>query len=546
MSDPVRLREWGGILDSAPCGFLRFSDDGTVFRANTTLSKMLGLPVSEIEGSHAAEILDQAGKVFFQTHFFPTLRIEGSVNELYLTLVGKDGTKIPVLLNAVRREKAEGCFNDCVIVGIEERDRFENALLKAKKEAERANQSKEIALVELSEAIESLALAKEEADAASLAKDAFLAALSHELRTPLTPVLLMASELERNSALPSEIREQMSMMRRNIELEATLIDDLLDVSRIKHGKLTLNRATFDLHEIVAQTEEIVLRDVEEKQINLIIDVQASAHHVNGDPARIEQVIWNLLKNAIKFTPENGTITVTTKNDENGRIIVEVSDTGVGIPGEQLPVIFTRFEQGHATGKHRFGGLGLGLSISQAIVLAHEGEIGAESQGEGQGATFSFSLQTINKSVPVRVPDTDCTEPAEGMRILVVEDHESTRLVVVQLLSKLGHEAIAVGTIEEAKKEFYSRQFDLVISDIGLPDGDGLELMREIRSCSEVPSIALSGFGMPEDVKRIKAAGFTNQLTKPIKMERLNALIYETTCVATTTARPRPAATWVPE
>ncbi|MDF1738616.1 MAG: ATP-binding protein [Verrucomicrobiales bacterium] len=526
MSEPEKLHGLGDILDHAPCGFLRFNDDGTVLRANTTLSEMLGIPVSAIEGVHASSLLTQAGKVFFQTHFFPTLRMQGNVNELYLSLMSKDGAKIPVLINAVRSEKPEGCFNDCIIVGIKERERFEHALLQAKKEAERANELKEIALTELSEANESLALAKDAADAASLAKDSFLAALSHELRTPLTPVLLTASDLERNEVLPPEIREQMSMIRRNVELEATLIDDLLDVSRINHGKLTLNRAPFDLHEIVAQTEEIVLSEVEEKQISLVMDLQASSHHVNGDPARIEQVIWNLLKNAVKFTPEKGTVTVTTKNDAKSCVVVEVSDTGIGIPAEQLPVIFTQFEQGHATGKHRFGGLGLGLSISQAIVFAHEGRIGAESEGEGKGSTFSITLPTIEKPVEASSPDPENPGAVEGMRILLVEDHESTRLVVSRLLSKVNHDVIAVGTVEAAREAFDSQPFNLVISDLGLPDGSGLDFMSEIRSRSEVPSIALSGFGMPEDVKRIKASGFTKQLTKPIKMDRLNALICE--------------------
>ena len=524
MNEPEAQHRIGGILDQAPCGFLRFGDDGTVLRVNSTLVKMLDLPAVEVEGKPVSHLFDQGGKVFFQTHFFPTLRMHGKVKELYLSLKCKDGSKIPVLINAVRSEEEDGIFNDCIIVGIAERERFEDALLQAKKEAEEAKRSNEKALIELKAAMDSLALAKEEADAASLAKDAFLAALSHELRTPLTPVLLTASELEKNESLSPDVREQMSMMRRNIELEATLIDDLLDVSRIRHGKLTLNRSQVDLHEILKQTEEIVLHDFENKGVTMSLRANAAFHHVNGDPARIEQVIWNLLKNAVKFTPENGTVAVATRNDEENRIIVEVKDSGVGIPRDLLSTIFNRFEQGNATGKHRFGGLGLGLSISEAIVAAHEGEIRAESEGEGKGATFSFSLDTIEK------PDVPCQQrcddsrPVESLNILLVEDHESTRLVISRMLSRMNHVVTDVGTLEAARDSFASGVIDLVISDLGLPDGNGLDLMREIRADSNVPAIALSGFGMPEDVQRIKDVGFTSHLIKPVKVDKLISMI----------------------
>ncbi len=527
MSELETLHELGDILDQAPCGFLRFRDDGTVLRVNSTLVEMLDLPAAEIEGKHVSSTLAQAGKVFFQTHFFPTLRMHGRVKELYLSMMCKDGTKLPVLINAVRSEGPDGVYNDCIIVGISERERFEDALLQAKKEAEQAKLLKENALIELKEAMESLALAKEEVEAASLAKDAFLAALSHELRTPLTPVLLTASELEHNQSLSPGIREQMSMMRRNIELEATLIDDLLDVTRIRHGKLTLNRSPVDLHEILIQTKEIVLHDFERKGVTMSLCAEAAAHHVNGDAARIEQVIWNLLKNAVKFSPENGTVTVTTKNDDRNRIIVEVTDKGVGIPQDQLSTIFKRFEQGHATGKHRFGGLGLGLSISKAIVFAHDGEIRAESEGAGSGATFSFILDTIDRPDPPCQSGRDDSVPVERLSILLVEDHESTRLVISRVLSKMNHAVTDVGTLEAARSAFEAGVFDLVISDLGLPDGNGLDLMREIRAENEVPSIALSGFGMPEDVQRINEAGFTAHLVKPIKVDRLITLIRET-------------------
>ncbi len=528
MSNPVAkvVKKMGQDLDTAPCGFLRFSDDGTVVCANTTLANMLGLNVNQIEGSPISAILTQGAKVFFQTHLYPSLRMHGQVKELYVSLKTKKGTPMPVLVNAVRNEYQEEAVTDCVIVEIVERSRFEEALVLAKKEAERANKLKETALVELKEANASLARAKEEADAASRAKDDFLAALSHELRTPLTPVLLIASTLEKNESLPRDIREQMSMMRRNIELEATLIDDLLDVTRIRHGKLTLNVAQVDIHEILKHTAEIVLNDCEEKQINLTLKMEAPRHHLSGDAARIEQVIWNLVKNAIKFSPERETIVVTTGNDDEKRIVVEVIDKGVGIPVSQLKTIFDQFEQGHATGRRRFGGLGLGLSISNAIVKAHGGELHAFSEGPGLGATFSLSLDSIAAPKKETSPVIENSANSSQKHILLVEDHETTRLVISRTLKGRGHEVVDVGSLAEAQGEFQPGKFDLVISDLGLPDGCGLDLMREIRDCCDTPSIALSGFGMPEDVRRMTDAGFSAHLIKPIKLDQLFVLIHE--------------------
>ncbi len=379
-------------------------------------------------------------------------------------------------------------------------------------------------VTEQREVNDAMALAKEQSEAASRAKDDFLAALSHELRTPLTPVLMTAAALASDPELPTELREQLGMMRRNIELEARLIDDLLDLTRISRGKLSIAPVPTDLHGLIQHTAEIVRSDGLNKKVRMFFTLEAERHHALADPARLQQVIWNLIKNALKFTPTGGTITVSTRNDAEGWIVVSVEDTGIGISAAALPHVFKAFEQGDIAGQHRYGGLGLGLAISHAIVQVHGGALRAESSGAGQGATFSISLGTVD--APAATTPAAARLPAQRgtLRLLIVEDHETTRTVLSRLLSRDGHTVTTAGTVHEALLAFDAARFDLVISDLGLPDGSGLDLMRELQRQRPVPGIALSGYGMEEDLRQTKAAGFFAHLVKPVNMGQLRQLL----------------------
>ncbi len=379
-------------------------------------------------------------------------------------------------------------------------------------------------ITELKQAEEALREAKKRAEAASQAKDDFLAALSHELRTPLTPVLMVATALENDATLPEETLGQIAVLRRNIELEARLIDDLLDLTRISHGKLTIAPVVADVHEVLHHAGEVVRSDSLVQELSIVFHPDAVRHHARADPTRLQQVFWNLLKNAVKFTPPGGKITVNTSNDESGRIIVSVVDTGMGIGSGALPHIFTAFEQGAATGQHRFGGLGLGLAISQAIVTAHGGKIHAESEGLGLGATFTVVLDTVEPPVASTPNQPKSASPVRALRLLVVEDHETTRTVLTQLLTRRGHQVTPAANVHEALAAYGAAIFDVVISDLGLPDGSGLDLMREIQRQRPVPAIALSGYGMDGDLRRTQEAGFNAHLVKPVKIDQLRRLI----------------------
>jgi signal transduction histidine kinase len=362
--------------------------------------------------------------------------------------------------------------------------------------------------------------AKETAEAASAAKDRFLAVLSHELRTPLTPVLMTVASLEQDTQLPPELREDMAMIRRNVELETKLIDDLLDLSRITSGKLRLRLQPVNINEAVRQVCAICGPQIDEKRIRLTAQFDARAGFVSADVARLQQVLWNVVKNAAKFTPESGEIHVATICD-NTRCRVIVRDSGIGIVPEMLPRVFDAFEQGAGVTR-QFGGLGLGLAISKALVELHGGAIRVESDGEGKGATFIIDIPAAvagAKDSGVKKPKASGGRPA-NLRLLVVEDHADTARTLARILKSTGFSVSVAQSVAEAVEAAGREHFDVLLSDIGLPDGSGYDLVRSLSAAGPVKAIAMSGFGMEEDLRKSREAGFTEHLVKPVNVAEL--------------------------
>lgn len=374
--------------------------------------------------------------------------------------------------------------------------------------------------------------------AALRAKDDFLAALSHELRTPLNPVLLVASDAAANPDLSAATRADFEMIRRNVELEARLIDDLLDLTRITRGKLSLDLRLLDVHFVLKEAVSTVRAEAEIKNIEIELDLRAEDPSVYGDAVRLQQVFWNVLKNAVKFTPDSGKVAVKTFAGD-GSLFIKVIDTGIGLKPAELERVFDAFSQGeHADGMtHRFGGLGLGLAISRRLIELHSGSIHASSSGPGTGSTFTIQLPlmrseqnagakiTAGSAAAAKLSSTT-TLTKRPRRILLVEDHEQTRTVLMQLLVRRHYDVVPAGSVAQARAEADngSRKFDLVISDIGLPDGNGYDLMNELREKFNLKGIALTGYGMERDVARSQSSGFIAHLTKPVRMETLdNAL-----------------------
>lgn len=375
-------------------------------------------------------------------------------------------------------------------------------------------------ITERKRAEETLRSAKESAEAANRVKDQFIAKLSHELRTPLTPVLLAAAQWQAQADLPASVRGDLAMVCRNLNLEARMLDDLLDVNRILHGKLSLRQETLHVHQVIAEALTVVAAAIEAGRLKITLQLQAGNDCVSADPARVQQILWNLLTNAIKFTPEGGSLCITTSNDAEGELLVQVADTGRGIEPELLSRLFEPFEQGGQHTNRHYGGLGLGLTICKSFMELHGGSITAQSEGLGHGATFTLRFPTVCGSASVAMAPPCTSSPAgdapqAGRRVLLVEDHPDTGALLSRLLRSWGHEVRMAGSVASALEAASAESFDLLISDLGLPDGSGHDLMRQLAARGPIQAIAVSGYGASEDIRQSRDAGFAAHLTKPV-------------------------------
>jgi PAS domain S-box-containing protein len=492
------------ILDTAATGLVHCSADLRYVSVNRAYAQWLGRGIEQIVGR---PMVDGLGHTAFEViRPYVERVLQGERVEFETELPLQNGLKY---IQAVFAPDRNSCGH---IVGwvasvtdISRRRRAEQELLAAKAKAEEAQLA---------------------AEAASRAKDHFVAVLSHELRNPLTPVLLALAAMEK--LMPKEGEEVLEIARRNVELEARLIDDLLDVTRIVRGKVELDRKVVELATILHHAAEVCRADIEGRRLRFGITIEDGSHPVYADAARLQQVFWNLIKNAVKFTPNGGCVSVRCRRD-GGHAIVQVADSGEGIAAEALPRLFDAFEQESRATTRQFGGLGLGLAISKALVELHGGTIRVHSAGKGQGATFTVKLPVANPQETRKlITPSAITEPpiaARKLRILIAEDHGDTAKILRQLLIAEGHQVKAAGDVATALELARHEEFDVLVSDIALPDGSGLELMRELRNLQRRPAgIALSGFGMADDLRKSRDAGFQEHLTKPVNFDVLLAAI----------------------
>ncbi len=364
-------------------------------------------------------------------------------------------------------------------------------------------------------------------------KDHFMAVLSHELRTPLTPVLAAVSLLERDERLDDDTRAILEMVRRNVTIEARLIDDLLDMTRIARGQIVLDRRPVDLNLVVDGAVEVCRPDLDAGAVALEVDWEDGTYPVDADAVRLQQVFWNLLRNAIKFTPRGGHVRIRGRRQGDGHAVVEVSDDGVGIDPDLLPHLFTAFQQGDADQIRKFGGLGLGLAISKTIVELHGGTVTARSGGKDHGATFSIRLPILVGASPILLKEepgkSGPESPCPPLRILLVEDNADTGKVMSRLLASDGHSVRLAPDVASGLRLAGEQKFDLLISDLSLPDGSGLDLMRTLRQRgSTLTGISLSGYGQEQDIAESHESGFATHLTKPVLYDVLEATIRQVT------------------
>ncbi len=380
--------------------------------------------------------------------------------------------------------------------------------------------------------------ARSEAERATRLKDEFVATMSHELRTPLNAIVGWASILRRDRS-PKTVLQGVDVIERNAKLQARMVEDLLDMSRILSGKLAMELQRTDLAAVLEAAVAGVRPMAEAKSVRLHIATSPTCP-VNGDPGRLQQVFWNLLTNAIKFTPNSGLVTVFTREVERegtGSVEISVSDSGQGIDPKFLPYVFDRFRQADASTTRRHGGLGLGLSIVKSLVDMHQGTVEAQSPGEGQGATFIVCLPLAEAHAALDAPceriaidfDED-TSPLAGLRVLVVDDEADARTLAQRVLEERGAEVVAVASAAQALEaiEGGNSGVSIVVSDIGMPERDGYDFIRDMRAMpgatGRVPAIALTALARDEDRKRTLLAGYQVHISKPVDPAELVMVI----------------------
>ncbi|WP_036267291.1 ATP-binding response regulator [Mastigocoleus testarum] len=514
------------LFEGVPIGLYRLTPTGTVLEANSTLIKLLGYQDGQEE-------LLRNQRIDFYVD--PTIYLEWKAKLDTVGILKSDEVQLRRWNNeliwvrhsaqAIRSEWGELLYYEGVIEDITQQKQAEierNQLLEREQEA------------------------RAEAEAANRIKDEFLATLSHELRTPLNAILGWVQIINRPKIGPKQMARGLEIIKRNSKTQAQLIDDLLDVSRIIRGKLELQVAPIDLGKVINVALDTVSLSARAKRINLRFEKNSDLENIYGDFSRLQQVIWNLLVNAIKFTPIGGTVNINLEEIQSYAQI-RVIDTGIGIEAKYIPYIFDRFNQVEGTSKRKYSGLGLGLAIVRYIVEGHGGEVFAESPGKGKGSTFTVKLplpvtsDTSSKEQPFLLADPLNEFPdLSNLNILLVEDEDDSREFVTIVLEQCGATVTSTSGVREALEAFDHQPPDILISDIAMPEEDGYDLISKIRqrlgeneaklqgNKTRLPfaTVALTAYAQEEDKQKTLNAGFDLHLSKPIDPTEIAVAVAE--------------------
>jgi PAS domain S-box-containing protein len=531
-------REWlDRTLESIGDAVIATDAEGRISLMNPIAERLTGWPNVEARGRPCEEVFHIVNEATRQPIESPVARVlrEGAVVGLAnsTVLIARDGTERPIDDSGAPIRTLDGRMVGVVMV-------FRDISDRRRVEVERSAAS-----AEREHLLESERTARSDAEAASRSKDEFVAMVSHELRTPLNAILGWTHILESNPGDPSMTRRGLEIITRNARLQEQLIADLLDMSRIISGKLRLDVHDVDLISIIRSAIETIKPAADAKGIAIESRLDPSVALTTGDSSRLQQCVWNLLSNAIKFTPPGGQVAIALTRT-GSHIEISVSDNGIGIRPEFLPFVFERFKQGDASDtplERRTGGLGLGLAIVKQLAELHGGEVRAESPGEGHGATFAIALPVrALRASPTPEPATLERGALGGVRVLLVEDDADNREILRALLEEYHAEVHSAASAEEALDFLATDRPHVVVSDIGLPEMDGYELIRHIRTATDggarTPAIALTAHASAEDRTRALRAGYQAHIAKPVEPAELVATITSLTSLLRADERKR--------
>lgn len=498
------------VVDASPVAIITLSLDYQVLTWNKTAEQIYGWKSFEIL-HQPLPVISESYKNAFTACVERVLQSQ-TLKNLEFRHLRKDGSEVDINVSLAPIHDSEGNSSCFIMTAVD-------ITLNKQVEAERR------VLLQREQK------ARAEAEKASRIKDEFLAVVSHELRTPLNAILGWTKLISSGRIKPERFEQALEVIDRNATLQAQLVEDLLDVSRIIRGKLNLELNPVDLKSVIRQTVETLALAAEAKSINVQLKLADNVACVVGDSNRLSQILWNLLSNAIKFTPEGGSIEINLQ-EVNSMVQIQVSDTGVGISSDFLPAIFEYFRQADGSTTRSKGGLGLGLAISRNLVEAHGGTILAESLGEEQGATFTVKFPIKSSNIkPQPLPESkDSDKQLNGIKALIVDDEPDARELLAFILEEQGAEVELANSAETALHKLKSFVPDILISDIGMPVEDGLSLLKKVRQLpynrgGDVVAIALTAFASEEDCRKSLDAGFQIHLAKPFDADELiNAVI----------------------
>jgi PAS domain S-box-containing protein len=492
----IRLRS---VLDAMPIVVLALRPNGVVYYRNKTVADWVRAPLGEQRDSSLLEIVCPEDRERVSALWLDALSREQPLETQFRMQRSSDGAYRWYLCRIMPQRDEDGAIGSWICAATDI-DRHHEA--------------------------------REEAESANRMKDEFLATVSHELRDPLNAILGWIHLLRTRSLDATKSLKALDIIERNARSQSALIDDILDIARITHGKLHLNIAPVDVSQVTETALSAARPLADSKEISLEYESPVGELlEVAGDTDRLQQVVWNLLSNAIKFTPRGGCVRVALRSD--GREIeLTVNDNGEGIRADSLPFIFDRFRQAESGSKRVHAGLGLGLAISRELIELQHGSISAHSEGEGSGATFTVRLPRSgdhDRSLHAGAEFASSVNLNE-VKVLIVDDEADSREMVVELLSDYGAQAIGAGSAQEALETISIWRPDVLVSDIGMPFEDGYDLIRKVRALDlgeggSIPACALTGWGGTREAERALAAGFQAHITKPLKSEPLTATIY---------------------
>lgn len=516
MSGPLPSAE--ALYEGAPCGLLLTDGDGLILRANATVCGWLGYTAGELVGARRVQDLLAVGaRLFHHTHCQPMLRAHGSIAEIQLELAGRDGRRLPMLISIMRRP-GPPIYDEWALFLATERRSYERELLMARRAAEEALEARK-------EAENRLLALNAELSAADRRKNEFFATLSHELRNPLAPLRTGLEVLKLRFGHDRSTEPILASFDRQLHQLTHLMDDLMDMTRINQGRLTLRRAQVDLNALLRGAAQDVAEMMRKARHGFSIELPDTPLTVDADATRLNQVVVNLLTNAAKYTPDGGSISLRAAA-EDGEAVIKVRDNGIGMPPEALPTVFNMFSQLEPALERAKGGLGIGLALVRGIVELHGGSVRADSEGEGAGSEFTVRLPLV-QAISGGAPQEPAQLPQSGKKIMVIDDNVDAADMLVMALELWGCEVKAAHCGRDAIELARSFEPDIALLDIGLPDMNGYELARALRALpggERMRLVAATGWGQDKDRQLAYEAGFDHHLTKPVHFEQLRALL----------------------